>query len=59
MQRYIDYKTKEVFASIFSKSNEGKNKITPPLKSIIYQGVAKFLSQIKSIGLYELQESCF
>ncbi len=53
MQRYIDYKTKDVFASIFSKSNEDKNKITP-LKSIIYQGVAQFLSQIKSIGLYEL-----
>jgi len=57
-QRYADYQTKETFAFIFSKSNEDKSKIIP-IRLPVYQGVAKSLSQIKSISSYELQEPCF
>jgi len=52
----IEYKK---FLPSFSVSQMKTKTKIPPLKSIIYQGVAKFLSQIKSIGLYELQESGF
>lgn len=40
LQRYGDYNIKEFFAFIFSKSNEDKKGITPPLKPFVYQGVA-------------------
>ena len=35
LQRYGDYNIKEIFAFIFSKSNEDKKGITPP-KTILY-----------------------
>lgn len=39
LQRYGDYNIKEIFAFIFSKSNEDKKR-DHPLKPFVYQGVA-------------------
>lgn len=44
MQRYGDYNIKEIFAFIFSKSNEDKKGITPPKTFCISRGCVIFKS---------------